>query len=57
VVPAAAAFSLERELVLQAIEQRGCYGYRVAGPLVDIGTPERYRAAQAVLSQVTKMPR
>jgi NDP-sugar pyrophosphorylase family protein len=55
--PAASAFSLERDVVPRAIEQRACYGYRVEGPLVDIGTPERYRAAQAVLPQVTKMPR
>jgi NDP-sugar pyrophosphorylase family protein len=43
--------------VPRAIEQRACYGYGVAGPLVDIGTPERYRAAQALLSQISKMPR
>ena len=55
--PAGTAFSLEHDVVPRAIEQRACYGFRVAGPLVDIGTPERYRAAQALLSQVTKMPR
>jgi NDP-sugar pyrophosphorylase family protein len=54
--PAATAFSLERDMLPQAIQQLGCYGYRVDGPLVDIGTPERYRAAQALLRQLpTKM--
>jgi len=48
-VPLGAAVSLERDILPRAIGQRACYGYRVAGPLVDIGTPERYRAAQALL--------
>ncbi|HYL23127.1 MAG TPA: sugar phosphate nucleotidyltransferase [Burkholderiales bacterium] len=48
--PAGAAFSLERELLPQAIGAGTCYGHVVPGPLVDIGTPERYRAAQRLLS-------
>ena len=42
--------SLERDLLPQAIARDACHGYPVAGPLVDIGTPERYRAAQALLA-------
>jgi len=47
--PAGAAFSLERELLPQAIRAGTCYGHIVPGPLVDIGTPERYAAAQVSL--------
>lgn len=47
--PAGAAFSLERELLPQAIRAGTCYGHIVPGPLVDIGTPERYSAAQVSL--------
>lgn len=47
--PAGAAFSLERELLPQAIRAGTCYGHVVPGPLVDIGTPERYAAAQVSL--------
>jgi NDP-sugar pyrophosphorylase family protein len=50
--PAGAAFSLERELLPQAIRAGACYGHVVPGPLVDIGTPERYLAAQVSLKSV-----
>jgi D-glycero-alpha-D-manno-heptose 1-phosphate guanylyltransferase len=41
--------SLERDILARAVDKRSCYGFPVAGPLVDIGTPERYRAAQGLL--------
>ena len=41
-------FSLEREVLPDAVAKRGCYGFPVKGPLVDIGTPDRYRAAQGL---------
>jgi len=41
--------SLERDILPRAIDKRGCYGFPVDGPLVDIGTPERYEAAQSLL--------
>lgn len=47
--PASGAFSLERELLPQAIRAGTCYGHVVPGPLIDIGTPERYSAAQVSL--------
>jgi len=50
--PPGAAFSLERELLPQAIRAGTCYGHVVPGPLVDIGTPERYSAAQVSLKSV-----
>jgi NDP-sugar pyrophosphorylase family protein len=41
--------SLERE-IFPALAQTGrCRAFRVAGPLIDIGTPERYAAAQGQL--------
>jgi D-glycero-alpha-D-manno-heptose 1-phosphate guanylyltransferase len=44
-----APFSLERDILPRAIDERSCYGFPVDGPLVDIGTPERYEAAQSLL--------
>ena len=41
--------SLERDILPRAIDKRSCYGFPVDGPLVDIGTPERYEAAQSLL--------
>ena len=41
--------SLERDILPRAIDKGSCYGFRVEGPLVDIGTPERYQAAQSLL--------
>jgi NDP-sugar pyrophosphorylase family protein len=41
--------SLERNILPRAIDERSCYGFPVDGPLVDIGTPERYEAAQSLL--------
>jgi NDP-sugar pyrophosphorylase family protein len=41
--------SLERDILPRAIDKGGCYGFRVEGPLVDIGTPERYERAQSLL--------
>jgi len=49
VLPADRAASLEREVFPQTAARGGCYGFPVAGPLVDIGTPERYLAAQELL--------
>jgi D-glycero-alpha-D-manno-heptose 1-phosphate guanylyltransferase len=51
-VPPGVAASLERDVFPQALRNGGCYGFRVAGPLVDIGTPERYHAAQELLRGV-----
>jgi NDP-sugar pyrophosphorylase family protein len=36
----------------KAMAHGGCYGFTVPGPLVDIGTPERYHAAQELLRDV-----
>lgn len=44
--PVAQAFSLERDLFPSALGSGRCFAFRVSGPLTDIGTPERYRAAQ-----------
>jgi NDP-sugar pyrophosphorylase family protein len=41
--------SLERDVIGQKAEQESWYGYRASGPLIDIGTPERYERAQDVL--------
>jgi len=41
--------SLERDILPRAIDKGSCYGFPVDGPLVDIGTPERYEAAQSLL--------
>lgn len=51
-LPLQAEISLERELLPRAIRERSCYGLAVPGPLVDIGTPERYSAAQALLTKI-----
>jgi NDP-sugar pyrophosphorylase family protein len=48
-LPPNTAASLERELFPQAARGGLSYGFPVAGPLVDIGTPERYLAAQELL--------
>jgi D-glycero-alpha-D-manno-heptose 1-phosphate guanylyltransferase len=42
-------FSLEHDLLPRAIASRACFAYRVDGPVIDIGTPERYRVAQGLL--------
>lgn len=44
--PAIDAFSLELDLFPVAAASRRCFAYPVSGPLIDIGTPERLRAAQ-----------
>lgn len=41
------AFSLERDLFPAAVRSGRCFIFSVPGPLIDIGTPERLRAAQA----------
>jgi NDP-sugar pyrophosphorylase family protein len=41
--------SLEREVFPRAIREAACFGFPVDGPLVDIGTPERFKAAQGRL--------
>lgn len=48
-LPAQTPLSLERDVFPQAVQRGGCYGFVAAGPVVDIGTPERYRAAQDLL--------
>jgi mannose-1-phosphate guanylyltransferase len=47
-IPAGRAVSLEREMMPQWVEH-GLHGYVHGGALVDIGTPERWRAAEAAL--------
>ena len=51
-LPAATPLSLERDVFPDAVRRGGCYGFQVAGPVVDIGTPERYLAAQDLLRGV-----
>ena len=48
-LPAQTPLSLERDVFPEAVPRGGCYGFTVPGPVVDIGTPERYRAAQELL--------
>lgn len=49
-IPAGVASSLEREVLPRAIDTGGAYyGFRASGELIDIGTPERYAAAQEQL--------
>jgi D-glycero-alpha-D-manno-heptose 1-phosphate guanylyltransferase len=48
-MPARTPLSLERDVFPEAVRRGGCYGFLVAGPVVDIGTPERYLAAQDLL--------
>ncbi len=48
-LPAHTSLSLERDVFPEAVRRGGCYGFRVPGPVVDIGTPERYLAAQDLL--------
>jgi len=45
-----APFSLEHNILPGLVEGGRCYGYTVEGEVVDIGTPERYAAAQAKLA-------
>lgn len=40
-------FSLERELFPALVNAASCFGFVVDAPLVDIGTPDRYRRANA----------
>jgi NDP-sugar pyrophosphorylase family protein len=49
VLPEQTPLSLERDVFPQAARRGGCYGFPVAGPVVDIGTPERFLAAQDLL--------
>jgi len=48
-LPARTPLSLEHDVFPPAVRRGGCYGFTVAGPVVDIGTPERYLAAQDLL--------
>ena len=41
--------SLERDVFPKVARAGRCRAFRVAGPLIDIGTPERYAAAQTIL--------
>jgi NDP-sugar pyrophosphorylase family protein len=43
----AAEFSLERDIFPALAEEGRCYGFPVSGEVVDIGTPERWRRANA----------
>lgn len=45
----ATQLSLENDVFPKAARDGHCYGYRASGSLTDIGTPERYRAAQDTL--------
>lgn len=38
-------FSLEHDVFPSLVNSKLCFGFIIAGPLVDIGTPERYRKA------------
>jgi NDP-sugar pyrophosphorylase family protein len=40
--------SLERDIFPRAARDSRCRAFHVAGPVIDIGTPERYAAAQAL---------
>ncbi len=51
-LPAQTPLSLERDVFPESARRGGCYGFAVPGPVVDIGTPERYRAAQELLRGV-----
>lgn len=53
-VPENTSASLERDVFPQAARGGRCFGFPVPGPLVDIGTPERYRAAQDLLLDVVR---
>ena len=53
-LPAGVAASLERELIPALVREERCFGFPVPGPLTDIGTPERYRAAQQALRDAAK---
>ena len=50
-LPEGQAVSLEREVLPRLIHQ-GLFGVRGEAPLLDIGTPETYRAAQQVLPRL-----
>ena len=45
--PRAYPFSLEHDVFPQLVGNGRCFGFAVAGAVVDIGTPERYRRAQS----------
>jgi len=47
--PSSPAYSLEYDLIPAIVKTGRCHGYPVSGPLIDIGTPERYLAAQGGL--------
>ena len=47
--PSGPAYSLEHDLIPAIVRTGRCYAYPVSGPLIDIGTPERYLAAQGGL--------
>jgi NDP-sugar pyrophosphorylase family protein len=59
-IPQGKASSLERDVIPRAIAAGDAYyGFRASGPLIDIGTPERYAAAQEQLrppGTVVKVP-
>jgi D-glycero-alpha-D-manno-heptose 1-phosphate guanylyltransferase len=50
-VPPFRSFSLERELIPSLIPGRA-HAFELAGPLLDIGTPERLRAAASLLREI-----
>lgn len=47
--PVAAYFSLEHDIFPEMVAAGSCFGYPVTSKLTDIGTPERYRAANQSL--------
>jgi NDP-sugar pyrophosphorylase family protein len=50
-LPAHGAMSIETDLIPQCVG-RGLHAVRVSGPFIDIGTPDAYRTASAVVEQV-----
>jgi len=52
-IPAGKKYSFEYDL-FPAL--RSCYGFRTAAALLDIGTPERYRAAEKILRKSGQLP-
>jgi len=47
---AAPPFSLEHDVLPALVKKKPCFGFLVGSPLVDIGTPERYRKADESFS-------
>lgn len=52
-IPESSSVSLEREIFPELIGL-DFYGYQVAGPFIDIGTPESYASAELFLSRLLR---